>query len=166
MICSGPDQRWDNFRDNLGYILRYSRKVESEQSHSATRALLDRLLPGANAVRGRGVPDLCAGGRTFTVDLSAMPQSRKLAVEWFNPSTGAATAGQSIAAGSTRNRSPRPLRVTLCFTWWIPPDTPREGIDNLVPKWGAAAVLSGQVRELVRHLDQLQHLIHFHFDAA
>jgi len=26
-ICSGPDPRWDNFRQNLGYILRYSRKV-------------------------------------------------------------------------------------------------------------------------------------------
>jgi hypothetical protein len=26
-ICSSPDARWNNFRDNLGYILAYSRKV-------------------------------------------------------------------------------------------------------------------------------------------
>jgi hypothetical protein len=26
-ICSGPDARWNNFRDNLGYILSYSRRL-------------------------------------------------------------------------------------------------------------------------------------------
>src|SRR5450432_1875957 len=26
-ICSGPDPRWNNFRDNLGYIVTYSRKL-------------------------------------------------------------------------------------------------------------------------------------------
>jgi hypothetical protein len=41
-----------------------------------------------------------AGG-PFTVNLSAMPGSRKLTVEWFNPSTGVATTGDSIGAGSS-----------------------------------------------------------------
>ena len=26
-ICSTPDARWNNFRDNLGYITKYSRKI-------------------------------------------------------------------------------------------------------------------------------------------
>ncbi len=26
-ICATPDARWDNFRDNLGYITKYSRKI-------------------------------------------------------------------------------------------------------------------------------------------
>ena len=39
-------------------------------------------------------------GEAFTIDLTAMPNSRKLAVEWFNPATGQTTAEPSIAAGS------------------------------------------------------------------
>jgi hypothetical protein len=26
-IGTGPDPRWENFRNNLGYVLRYSRKL-------------------------------------------------------------------------------------------------------------------------------------------
>jgi hypothetical protein len=44
---------------------------------------------------------LSAPGGTFTVNLSAMSRSRKLGVEWFNPSTGAAIAGSLITAGSS-----------------------------------------------------------------
>jgi Putative collagen-binding domain of a collagenase len=40
-------------------------------------------------------------GGSFTVDLSAMSSSRTLAVEWFNPSTGATTTSDSVSAGST-----------------------------------------------------------------
>jgi hypothetical protein len=35
------------------------------------------------------------------VILSAMPASRRLAVEWFNPASGIVIAGQSIPAGSS-----------------------------------------------------------------
>jgi hypothetical protein len=41
-------------------------------------------------------------GGSFTVDLSAMPSSRELAVEWFNPASGVATRGPSIRAGAGR----------------------------------------------------------------
>jgi hypothetical protein len=40
-------------------------------------------------------------GGSFTMNLSAMPASRRLALEWFNPSTGATIAGDSIPAGSS-----------------------------------------------------------------
>ena len=40
-------------------------------------------------------------GGGFTMDLSAMPDSRKLAVEWFNPLTGQATIESPIAVGSS-----------------------------------------------------------------
>jgi len=40
-------------------------------------------------------------GGSFTVDLSAMPGTKALTVEWFNPSNGAAIMGQSISAGSS-----------------------------------------------------------------
>ena len=40
-------------------------------------------------------------GGSFTVDLSAMPRSRKLAVEWFNPSTGTVIVKDPVQSGSS-----------------------------------------------------------------
>jgi hypothetical protein len=40
-------------------------------------------------------------GGSFTIDLSAMSGSRTLAVEWFNPSTGATIVETPIPAGSS-----------------------------------------------------------------
>jgi len=100
-ICSGPDQRWDNFRDNLGYILRYSRRlnlatVAPRGSLTSTGYCLAQTLPvGAEYLI------YSPSGGSFTVDLSAMPPTRRLAVEWFNPSTGTTIAGPPISAGSS-----------------------------------------------------------------
>ncbi|HYM08621.1 MAG TPA: putative collagen-binding domain-containing protein, partial [Terriglobales bacterium] len=99
-ICSAPDPRYDNFRDNMGYILRYSRKlnlarVTPQKSLSSTGYCLAQT-PSAGAEYLVYAPS----GGSFTVDLSAMAASRKLAVEWFNPSTGATVARNSIPAGS------------------------------------------------------------------
>jgi hypothetical protein len=41
-----------------------------------------------------------AGG-AFTMDLSAMPKSRTLTVEWFNPMTGATIVKDPIRSGSS-----------------------------------------------------------------
>jgi hypothetical protein len=40
-------------------------------------------------------------GGSFTVNLSVMPGARTLAVEWFNPSTGAVIAGKQIPSSSS-----------------------------------------------------------------
>jgi len=103
-ICSAPDPRWDNFRDNLGYILKYSRKlnltrVKPRSSLSSTDFCLAQT-PSAGAEYLVYSPS----GGTFFLDLSAMPVSRKLKVEWFNPSTGVATMGGSIPAGSVSQK--------------------------------------------------------------
>jgi hypothetical protein len=101
VICSGPDKRWDNFRDNLGYILKYSRKLNlakttPNSSLSSTGYCLAQTPPvGAEYLV------YAPSGGPFTVNLSAMEGSRKLSVEWFNPATGAASAGDPIPAGST-----------------------------------------------------------------
>ena len=99
-VCAAPDPRWDNFRDNLGYILRYSRKlnlrnVTPQPALSSTAQCLAQT-PAAGA---EYLIYSSYGGR-FSVDLSAMPGSRKLAVEWLNPSTGATQQAAPIAAGS------------------------------------------------------------------
>jgi hypothetical protein len=100
-ICTAPDKRWDNVRDNLGYISNYSRKlnlvnIEPRDGLCSTGFCLAQTPPvGAEYLVYAPV------GGAFTVDLSAMPSSRTLAVEWFNPSTGAVTAGKPIPSGSS-----------------------------------------------------------------
>ena len=100
-ISRAPDTRWDNFRDNLGYILRYSRKlnlakVTSHNGLSSTGYCLAQI-PATGAEYLVYAP---SGGQ-FTMDLSAMPNSSTLAVEWFNPAAGTTTTQPPVAAGST-----------------------------------------------------------------
>jgi Family of unknown function (DUF6298)/Putative collagen-binding domain of a collagenase len=99
-ICSEPDNRWNNFRDNLGYILRYSRKLNLAsvvpRGDLASTGYCLAQTPSAGAEYVVYAP---SGGR-FTVDLSAMPASRMLKAEWFNPSTGSTIKGKTVPAGS------------------------------------------------------------------
>jgi hypothetical protein len=99
-IGSKPDPRYENFRDNLGYLVRYSRKlnlvnVTSRSSLSTTKFCLAQT-PDTGAEYLVYAPR----GGAFTVDLSAMPSSRMLAVEWFNPATGTTIPQGAIPAGS------------------------------------------------------------------
>lgn len=100
-ICTGPDPRYDNLRDNLGYTLKYSRKVNlalvtPHASLSSTRYCLAQTPPvGAEYLA------YAPSGGSFTIDLSAMPRARTLAVEWFNPSTGATIVDRPIHSGSS-----------------------------------------------------------------
>jgi hypothetical protein len=100
-ICGEPDPRWDNFRHNLGHILKYSRKlnlanVTPQGSLSSTGYCLAQT-PSVGAEYLVYAPT----GGSFTVNLSAMSGSRTLSVEWFNPSTDAATTADPVRAGSS-----------------------------------------------------------------
>jgi hypothetical protein len=99
-ICREPDPRYRNFRDNLGHILRYSRRLNlanviPQKSLSTTGYCLAQT-PSVGAEYLVYAP---LGG-TFAVDLSAMPSSRKLALEWFDPATGVVRRENPIPAGS------------------------------------------------------------------
>ena len=98
-ICSAPDPRWDSFRDNLGYILRYSRRLNlaniAPRDTLSTTGFCLAQTPSTGAEYLIYAP---AGG-PFKVNLSAMSTARTLAVEWFNPSTGKAIAGEPVPAG-------------------------------------------------------------------
>ncbi len=99
-ICSTPDKRWENLRNNLGYIRQYSLKLNlvnvTPQGALSSTGFCLAQTPAVGAEYLVYAP---SGGK-FTVDLSAMPASRTLKVEWFNPSTGAAIAGKTLHAGS------------------------------------------------------------------
>ena len=100
-ICSGPDNRYDNFRDNLGYILRYSRKLNlAKVTPYNSLSSTGYCLAQTPSVGGEYLVYAPSGG-PFTVDLSAMSGSRTLSVEWFNPSTGVAIPGAPVPAGSS-----------------------------------------------------------------
>ena len=77
-ICSGPDARYDNFRDNLGYILRYSRKVNlaSVTPHSALCST-GYCLAQTPSVGAEYLVYAPSGG-SFTVNLSAMSGVKKI----------------------------------------------------------------------------------------
>jgi len=100
-ICHEPDARWDELRNNLGYILRYSHKlnlakVTPHGSLSSTGYCLAQT-----PAQGAEYLVYAPSGGSFTVDLSAMPPARMLDVEWFDPSAGITTAGDAIHAGSS-----------------------------------------------------------------
>lgn len=108
-ICHTPDARWDNFRDNLGYILKYSRRlgllnVTPRDSLSSTGFCLAQT-PSTGAEYLIYAP---AGG-SLTVNLSAMESARKLAVEWLNPATGAVTTEKAVPAGSSAQKFTPPF---------------------------------------------------------
>jgi hypothetical protein len=108
-ICRDPDPRWDSFRDNLGYILRYSRKLNlaniAPRDTLSTTGFCLAQTPSTGAEYLIYAP---AGG-PFKVDLSAMSRARTLAVEWFNPSTGKEIAGEPIPAGSSAQQFTPPF---------------------------------------------------------
>ena len=101
VICSGPDRRWDNFRDNLGYILRYSRKLNLANIAPRSSLCSTGYCLAQTPRLGAEYLVYAPSGGAFTVDLSAMPSSRKLDVEWFNPASGASTIGDPVPAGSS-----------------------------------------------------------------
>lgn len=108
-VCSAPDARWNNLRDNLGYIGRMSRKlnlanIAPHPALSSTGFCLAQT-PGRGAEYMVYAPE----GGAFTVDLSAMPGSRTLSVTWLNPATGEEIHGKPVAAGSTAQRFAPPF---------------------------------------------------------
>jgi hypothetical protein len=100
-ICIAPAKRWDNLRDNLGYILRYSRKfnllrVTPQPGLSST----GYCLAEATSAGTKYLVYAPAGG-SFRVNLSAISNARMLAVEWFRPPTGAVIVRRPIRSGSS-----------------------------------------------------------------
>ena len=100
-VCAAPDARWDNLRDNLGYILKYSRELNLAQMiPRGSLASTGYCLASTPRLGTKYLVYAPAGG-SFTVNLSALSNSTTLRVEWFNPSTGAAIAGKLIPGGSS-----------------------------------------------------------------
>src|SRR5207253_972543 len=74
-------------------------------------ALQDWGTSGARAPVGLHAP----GGGSFKLHLSAMPNSRKLAVEWLDPTTAAAIPQSPIIGGSSAQSFSAPFRGDALF---------------------------------------------------
>jgi uncharacterized repeat protein (TIGR01451 family) len=103
-ICSTPDPRWNNFRDNLGYARTLAMRVNlaamlPQPGLASTGYALANLAPNAAAF----IAYQPASG-SFTLNLSST--SRTLSVEWLNPATGTTTTASAVAGGATRTFSP------------------------------------------------------------
>ncbi len=102
-VCSSPDPRWDNLRNNLGAIVSYGNRMNllamtPQPSLSSTGYAL------ANASAAGEYLVYAPNGGSFTVNLAAT--SGTLSIEWFNPSSGATTSGGTVPAGATTSFVP------------------------------------------------------------
>jgi hypothetical protein len=102
-VCTGPDSRWNNMRDNLGYTLSYANKMDlAKMTPQGSLTSTGYCLAQTPSVGAEYLVYAPSGG-TFTVDLTAMPSTRVLNVEWFDPSSGGTTSGGMITGGSTKS---------------------------------------------------------------
>jgi hypothetical protein len=100
-IGSAPDPRYENFRNNLGDIRRYAGKINLAQVTPRSALASTKHCLAQTPAAGAEYLVYAPAGGSFTVDLSAMPASRKLAVEWFNPAAGTNVVLTPVAAGAS-----------------------------------------------------------------
>jgi hypothetical protein len=109
-VCSAPDPRYDLFRDNLGYARKYASKLNlgkaTPHADLSTTGYCLAQIPESGAEYLIYAPS----GGAFAVDLSAMPASRKLNVEWLNPGTGERVVKEAIPAGERAHSFTPPFK--------------------------------------------------------
>jgi hypothetical protein len=108
-ICTGVDSRYEILRQNLGWSLKYSRRINLEKAIPQPALSTTGYCLAQTPPAGAEYLVYAPSGGPFDVDLSAMPPSRKLSVEWLNPATGAVVQQESIPAGSRAVRFTPPF---------------------------------------------------------
>ena len=98
-ICTVPDSRWDNFRDNLGYILSYSRRLDLNAVLPSTSLCSTTYCLAQTPAVGSEVLVDAPNGGTFTVDLSHS-SGRAMNYEWFDPAAGKVVSTGTLTGGS------------------------------------------------------------------
>ncbi|MEO8763580.1 MAG: putative collagen-binding domain-containing protein, partial [Ginsengibacter sp.] len=109
-IGSAPDRRWEDIRNNMGYTLKYSRRLSLVKMAADSNLCSTRFCLAQTPAAGAEYLVYAPTGGSFTMNLSAMPNSRKLAVEWFNPSTGETIIQNPVNAGSASHNFITPFK--------------------------------------------------------
>jgi hypothetical protein len=108
-ISDKPDLRWENFRNNLGYILRYSRRLNLANISPSSNLCSTRFCLAQTPATGAEYLAYAPSGGSFTMNLSAMPASRMLIVEWFNPATAETVIQKPVSAGASSRQFTPPF---------------------------------------------------------
>jgi hypothetical protein len=111
-ICAAPDARWDNFRDNLGYIVAYSRKLNLVKAEPSTTLCSTGYCLGQTPAAGLEMLVYAPNGGPVTVDTSKAV-GRTLRYEWFSPVTGKVFASDTVTGGSATQSFPTPASGTV-----------------------------------------------------
>jgi len=103
-IGSGPDPRWDNVRDTMGFIRDYADRMNlAAMTPQGKLSSTGHALARASSANPEFLVYAPSGGN-FTVNLSN--SSGRILVEWMNPATGGKTAGADVTGGATRVFTP------------------------------------------------------------
>jgi hypothetical protein len=103
-ISPEPDPRWDNVRENMGYIRDYADRLNlAAVASRADLASTGHVLASTRAANAQFLVYAPNGGK-FTVNLSGV--NGTVIVEWMNPATGARITGASVKGGSTATFTP------------------------------------------------------------
>jgi len=103
-IGSGPDPRWENVRDTMGFIRDYADRMNlAAMTPQGKLASTGHALASASSAHPEFLVYAPSGG-DVTVNLSNT--SGRILVEWMNPATGGKTAGADVTGGATRTFTP------------------------------------------------------------
>jgi len=103
-IGKGPDMRWENVRNTMGYIRDYA-----DHMNLAAMTPQGKLSSTGHVLANTGPTNTellvyASSGGVFTVNLSGI--KGQIAVEWMNPATGVKTAGTRISGDGVRTFTP------------------------------------------------------------
>jgi hypothetical protein len=103
-IGSGPDLRWENVRNTMGYIRNYADRMNlAAMTPQGKLSSTGHVLANNSPEKPELLIYAPAGG-DFTVNLSAI--KGPLIAEWMNPATGVKTAGANVNGGEVRIFTP------------------------------------------------------------
>jgi hypothetical protein len=106
------DPKWEAIRKNLGYARTFAMRMD------LTQAVPHGELAGSGyclAKPGSQYLVYAPGNASVTVNLSAVPSSVSLTVEWFNVNTGATTIVAPVRGGASRVLKPPTSQGDVVF---------------------------------------------------
>jgi hypothetical protein len=109
-ICASPDPRWDNFRDNLGYIVSYSERLDLNAVTPSQSLCSTGYCLAQTPAQGAEVLVYAPDGGSFTVDLSSAA-GRTMSYEWFDPKSGNVASTGTVPGGDASQSFTTPSAI-------------------------------------------------------
>jgi hypothetical protein len=114
-IGKGPDLRWENVRNTMGYIREFADRMNLEDVMPAgNMSSTGHVLAGTRPEKPQMLVYSSSGG-LFTVNLS--DYKGKFNVEWMNPSTGEKIAGAKVISGRSLTFTPPWNSDVVLYLW-------------------------------------------------